>query len=262
MSAASRAPWLGLRTIELATCESTNDEAARLAANGAAHGTVVTALRQARGRGRQGRVWQAPASEGVFWSCVLRPALAPAAAAGLTLAAGVAACEAVRACGVAATLKWPNDVVVVDAGVVAKLGGILTESVTRGSALEYVVVGIGLNVTNAPVVEGARTTSIHQAGGRGSRAEVVARLRGSLEQWLDRYLEEGMAAISPTWQAMAERRCELRVGTGQAARVAELVGLADDGALMVAIDGVTTTIRAGEVELGRVTALGDATPLP
>lgn len=260
MTAAAGAPWLGLSTIELATCESTNDEAARLAALGAPHGTVVTALRQTRGRGRQGRAWQAPASEGVFWSCVLRPALAPAAAAGLTLAAGVAACEAVRTCGVAATLKWPNDVVVVQAGVAAKLGGILTESVTRGNALEYVVVGIGLNVAEAPVVEGARTTSIHQAGGQGSRAEVVARLRDSLAHWLERYLAAGMAAISPTWLAMAERRCELRVGTGQATRAAELVGLAADGALIVAIDGVATTIRAGEIALGPLTNSDAAAP--
>lgn len=260
MPADARALWLGQRTIELATCESTNDEAARLAAQGAAHGTVVTALRQTRGRGRQGRAWQAPASEGVFWSCVLRPALAPSAAAGLTLAAGVAACEAVRACGVAATLKWPNDVVVVQAGVAAKLGGILTESVTRGSALEYVVVGIGLNVADAPEVEGARTTSIQHAGGAGARAEVVARLRDSAAHWLERYLAAGMAAISPTWLAMAERRCELRVGLGEAARVAELIGLAADGGLVVAVDGVTTTIRTGEVDLGGLTSLGGALP--
>ena len=103
----------------LALTTSTNDDAARLADAGAPEGTWVVADAQSAGRGRLGRVWASPAGAGLYLSVVFRPDASSPGQAGdavmprLTLLAGVAVAEAIeRASGVAATLKWPNDVVV------------------------------------------------------------------------------------------------------------------------------------------------------
>lgn len=117
--------------------DSTNRVAAGLARAGAPDGLVVGADHQTRGRGRRGRTWESRPGSALLVSVVLRPV------PGLvTLAAGLAAADACQAvAGVAATLKWPNDILAGD----AKLGGVLSELV--GDA---VVVGLGVNLTWAP----------------------------------------------------------------------------------------------------------------
>ena len=103
--------WLGCQRIELAECGSTNDEAGRLARAGAKHGTVVIAHAQKAGRGRDGRVWES-AVGGLYLSAVLRPPLPLLDVPPMTLAIGIGVCDAARAAGAAAVLKWPNDVLV------------------------------------------------------------------------------------------------------------------------------------------------------
>jgi BirA family biotin operon repressor/biotin-[acetyl-CoA-carboxylase] ligase len=116
-----------------AEVDSTNRLAADLARAGAADGAVVGAEHQSAGRGRRGRIWEAEPGSSLLVSVVRRP-VPPL----VTLAAGVAAAEACEeVAGVAATLKWPNDVMTPE----GKVGGILSELV--GDA---VVVGLGLNV--------------------------------------------------------------------------------------------------------------------
>jgi BirA family biotin operon repressor/biotin-[acetyl-CoA-carboxylase] ligase len=120
---------------------STNERARDLAARGAPHGTLVTADEQSAGRGRQGRVWLAPAGRSLLCSVVIRepPRLLP-------LAAGAAVAEAIDAVAPAgatrASLKWPNDVLL-DA---RKVAGILVEGRPQE---RWAVVGIGINVAVA-----------------------------------------------------------------------------------------------------------------
>lgn len=112
------------------------DDARVLALDGAPAGTCVRADRQTKGRGREGREWVSPAG-GLWFSVVVRPR-ADAAWGVLPLAAGCAVAEALSAEGVAARIKWPNDVRVDG----RKIGGILVES---RSPL-FAVVGCGINV--------------------------------------------------------------------------------------------------------------------
>ncbi|HEV8055605.1 MAG TPA: biotin--[acetyl-CoA-carboxylase] ligase, partial [Nocardioidaceae bacterium] len=120
--------------------ESTNAEVAELALGGAGEGVVVVAEHQRGGRGRQGRVWQAPPRSGLAVSMLLRPdRVAAARWPWLPLLTGVAVAEAVRRCAdVEAVLKWPNDVLVGG----RKLAGILVERVEVGGRAAAVV-GIG-----------------------------------------------------------------------------------------------------------------------
>jgi BirA family biotin operon repressor/biotin-[acetyl-CoA-carboxylase] ligase len=229
--------WLGQRRIDLIECGSTNDEAAALARAGASHGTIVIAERQTAGRGRDGRTWQSPAG-GLYLSAVLRPALGPADVPPLTLAIGVAACDAARDVGAHAELKWPNDLYVGD----KKLAGILVEAQSHGTRLEAVIVGIGVNLATTPeLAPDARGAT---AIGKVDREHFIARLLARLEHWIDRYVAGGVAAIVPAWRDRMMHDLVLRAGE----LVGALAGIDDDGALLVRDDhGRVHRIRSGDV---------------
>jgi BirA family transcriptional regulator, biotin operon repressor / biotin---[acetyl-CoA-carboxylase] ligase len=237
--------WLGRERVHLPACGSTNDEAQRLAAAGAVHGTVVTADQQHAGRGRQGRAWHSPAGENLYLSCILRPALAPAAATAITLAAGLGVADAVQRAGAPAALKWPNDVLVHG----RKLSGILTEMSTRGEAVQHIVVGIGVNLDSRsfPPGLGDTATSLALLGVPVDRQGFVAQLLFDLESWFERFFAGGVAALADAWLARAERS---RVRATSRGRLVEgaIVGLDADGCLLVADDaGTRHRILAGDV---------------
>lgn len=134
-----------MNLLRLESCLSTNDEAKRLARDGAPAGTVVVAAEQTAGRGTRGRAWHSPPGLGLYLSIVLRPPIPDLA--GLPLRAAWAVRDAVRAAtGVAAEVEPPNDLVLGG----RKLGGILCESAFEGGRLEFAVVGIGLNLDHGP----------------------------------------------------------------------------------------------------------------
>ena len=160
--------WLGNPRIHIDCCASTNDEAARLARAGAAHGTVIIASKQTGGRGREGRPWASPEG-GLYLSAVLRPPLPLADVPPMTLAIGIAICDAVRAEGAPAVIKWPNDLLVDG----RKLAGVLVESHSQGGKLDAVIAGIGINLDRTP--ESVANTAIslnssRRAANRGSAA--------------------------------------------------------------------------------------------
>jgi BirA family biotin operon repressor/biotin-[acetyl-CoA-carboxylase] ligase len=131
--------------VRLASCLSTNDEAKRLARQGAPGGTAVVADEQTAGRGTRGRLWHSPPGLGLYLSIILRPPIPDLA--GLPLRAAVAVRDAVRdATGIAAEVKPPNDLVFGE----RKLGGILCESAFAGGEPEFAIVGVGLNVGHGP----------------------------------------------------------------------------------------------------------------
>jgi BirA family biotin operon repressor/biotin-[acetyl-CoA-carboxylase] ligase len=191
---------------------STNDTARDLVRDGAAHGTVVVADEQTRGRGTKGRSWHSPRGRGLYASFILRweGAADPGTAFPLLpLAAGLAAAEAVLdSSGVEARLKWPNDLV----HDRKKLGGILTEVVFRRGTPGYAIVGIGINVNHeaADFPDELRTvaTSIRLITGRpADREDLLGRLCRALDSWYNSLIQgkreliirgyEGRMAFSP-----------------------------------------------------------------
>ncbi len=125
---------------------STSDVCAARAKNSEAEGLAVLAYKQTAGRGSRGRSWQAPEGN-LNLSVLLRPAR-PAAEAGMAaLFAGIAVAEALEQFFLAPTmLKWPNDVLLDG----AKLAGILIDAAQNGPKLDWLVVGIGINLRHAP----------------------------------------------------------------------------------------------------------------
>lgn len=144
-----RTRLVGRELVLLSTTSSTNDEARRLAEQGAPEGTVVVADYQSSGRGRDQRRWQAPPGSSLLLSVLWRPTTPPEQLQQLTMVAGLAVADAVEAnTGIPVALKWPNDIIV----ACKKVGGILTEVSLSRRRVEHAVVGIGLNVNFDPAL--------------------------------------------------------------------------------------------------------------
>jgi BirA family biotin operon repressor/biotin-[acetyl-CoA-carboxylase] ligase len=231
---------------------STNDLALSMATRGEPEGAVVIADQQHAGRGRRGRDWFSPSGAGVYLSAIVRPHGAAASVPILTLAAGVAAAQAVRSVtALPVGLKWPNDLVI--GRPWRKLGGVLCETAGHGGRIEAVVVGIGINLleTAYPREIADRATSIDAELGRPvERAPVVVAILESLASVVDHFHAGRLGAICHEWRGFAA------TGLGGAAvrwvdRSGEHRGrardIADDGALIVESGGRIERLVAGEV---------------
>jgi BirA family biotin operon repressor/biotin-[acetyl-CoA-carboxylase] ligase len=231
---------------------STNDEAKRLAQAGAPEGLLVLADTQTAGRGRQGRPWLTPPGTALALSLVLRPALAAEHAARVTMLAGVAVCEALeQTAGVPAALKWPNDVLIDG----RKAGGILVESALSGTRLDYLVLGIGLNVSAAPPPEAVLFPATAVAAAAGRPVDRLALLRAILTRLAHHYPD--LAPTSPRLPAAWRSRL-LWLGERVVAQSPQghydgtVTGAADDGALLIRLDGgEVRRIVAGDVMVRR-----------
>lgn len=220
---------------------STNDEARRLGAEGAAHGTVVHADEQTAGRGRLARGWFSPPGN-LYMSILLRLDLPPARLAELSFLAAVAVADSVARLlpsRAEIRLKWPNDVLVGG----GKIAGILLEN-----AEGMTVLGIGLNVLRAPDTPGYRTATVVGAGGLatvdGARDLLLERLERLLSQWT----VDGFAPIRSAWMERAfPAGTRLRVNLREGAVEGGFAGLDQDGALLIMVDGATRRIVAGDV---------------
>lgn len=135
--------WIGAEIHYYDTIDSTNLEAKRLAEQGAPHGTLVVADCQNQGRGRRGRAWTEQKGTGIAMSLVLRPEIPVECSSMLTLVTALAVAEGIKdAAKVDVQIKWPNDIILHG----KKVCGILTELSAQMDELNYVIVGIGINV--------------------------------------------------------------------------------------------------------------------
>jgi BirA family biotin operon repressor/biotin-[acetyl-CoA-carboxylase] ligase len=224
----------------LGSVPSTNDSARALALDGAAHGTVVVAAEQTKGRGTKGRTWHSPAGLGLYASFILRgPGGGPLPFPHLlSLAAGLAASDAVReAAGFEPRLKWPNDVV--HDG--RKLGGILSEAVSGGESGAFAVVGIGLNVghdvADFPDDIRSASTSVRLVAGRSIPMEaLLAALCRALDRWYNVLARGARAEILRSFEARSAFAPgqALRLETAEGAFEAGYRGLDAEGRLVVA----------------------------
>jgi BirA family transcriptional regulator, biotin operon repressor / biotin---[acetyl-CoA-carboxylase] ligase len=247
--------WLGHTVVVEPVTASTNDEARRLAEAGAKTGVVVIAERQERGRGRQGRRWQSPGGVNLLFSVLLRePDLGPVAGL-VTLAAGLAVARAVAGhCGLPARIKWPNDVRIGG----RKLCGILAEA--GGShRVEYIVVGIGLNVNvvreDLPAELQDLATSLRMETNRPwRRAEVFRAVMAELETVLSELKDGGVERVLSSWKVYDEvLGHRVRAETPGGVFHGLAIDLRPDGALI---------LRDEATGREQAVVAGDVTPMP
>ncbi|HTJ91100.1 MAG TPA: biotin--[acetyl-CoA-carboxylase] ligase [Acidocella sp.] len=223
---------------------STSDECVARAKAGAAAGLAVQARRQLAGRGSRGRAWTAPEGN-LNLSVLLRPGR-PAAAAGLfSLLAGIAVAEALAPRSqTAPMLKWPNDVLLDG----AKLAGILIDAMPDGERLDWLVIGIGVNLAVAPEIAGRRTTSLRAHGGNLSADDAADAILAGLSAWHD----APGARIREAWLARAHP-----VGTPLTVRGARgelhgsFAGLSETGELLLRDKDRIEPISTGDILLGQ-----------
>lgn len=230
---------------------STNDVAKEIAKAGAPHGTAVIAGQQTGGRGRMGRSFSSPAGMGVYLSVILRPQCQAEKLMHLTCAAGTLMCDALQnALGIRPKLKWINDLILDD----KKLGGILTElSLGKDGAVEYAVVGIGINCNQLeadfPPELQKTAVSLRMHTGKHTdpamlsafmlKALFTADLTGNAAALMDAYRKDCITLGLP-----------ITVLQTPAAYPATALDITDDGALLVQTqDGTIRKIQSGEVSI-------------
>jgi BirA family biotin operon repressor/biotin-[acetyl-CoA-carboxylase] ligase len=240
----------GLRFFE--TVGSTNDEALAWAASDASDAALVVADTQSSGRGRDGRKWISQPGAGLAFSLILRPTQAERELVGRFAGlASLALVEALARRGLAAEVKWPNDVLIGR----RKVAGVLVEAVWTGADVESLVIGMGVNVAPGSLPPAAElnfpATCVETELGRPViRYALLRELLNSLLQLRTELVSDTFLA---RWeQALAFRGEQVLIWQGRETQAftAELIGLDRDGSLSVRLGtGETRRIHFGEVHV-------------
>lgn len=240
--------FVGQEIVYLEKVGSTNEVAKGLVDKGAPEGTLVIAEEQTTGRGRRGRRWVAPAGTSLLFSLLLYPDLTLEEVPRLTMVASLAAAEAIESVtGLPVRFKWPNDILIRD----KKAGGVLTEVGVTGERLDYVVVGVGLNVNWDPseVVElaGKATSLSEELGREVSRLDLLQRLLLHMEKGYLR-LQEGYSPHQVFTSRLANLGHKAKVVTPEGEVEGVVEGVDAQGALLLRKDdGTRVRVTMGEV---------------
>ena len=237
------------RLLRCGEVDSTSDEAKKLAEAGEAHGVVVWATSQRQGRGRRGNAWQSPPGN-LYVSLLLRPDRTPADALQLSFVTALALADSIAAIvpkdGVV-TCKWPNDVFLNH----RKVAGLLLESSTGESgALDWLVIGLGLNIISAPGDLACPATSLHDEGCAGLTAGyLLTAFCACFSVRYDDWLGRGFAPQREAWLQIAEGiGGPVTVNLEGESFVGRFVDIDETGALIVEIPGSgRRVVTSGEV---------------
>lgn len=244
--------WAGKKVVFFKETDSTNMQAKSGGEKGDPHGTLFVAESQKEGRGRRGRSWESPAGESIYMSLLLRPELPPVKAPMLTLVMALAVARAIREqTGAEALIKWPNDIVVGG----KKLCGILTEMSTEMTYINYVVIGVGMNVNQNQFSEELkeRATSLKLEEGRAfQRSAIIASVLERFESYYEQLLKDGnLAGLQSSYnELLVNRGRQVQILEPKNHYEAHASGINEAGELVVTMeDGSVRNIFAGEVSV-------------
>jgi BirA family biotin operon repressor/biotin-[acetyl-CoA-carboxylase] ligase len=233
--------------------DSTNTRARDFAEKKYPEGTLVIAESQTAGRGRMGRSWHSPAGMGICMSIILRPQLSPGDAPLITLMTAVAVAETlISLLQLHVRIKWPNDILVSD----KKIAGILTEMSAAKNAIEYVIMGLGMNV-NTPFeilpddISTIATSVLIETGKTFERAEIVRTFLKLFEHYYQVLLRSGSEQILPRWKKysgiIGQR---IKVDAISNTFVGKVIDIDRSGALLLEDEkGNVQSIIAGDVSI-------------
>ena len=243
----------GQQVIYREKVSSTNELAKELAQKGAAQGTVVIAEEQTGGKGRLGRVWYSPPGQGLWFSVILRPEISPVDASKLTLISAVGVARTIRELTrIPAGIKWPNDVLIDQ----RKVCGILLEMSAEIDKINYIVVGVGVNVNldeaKIPAeIDGVAISLAEQEKLKVTRVELLAALLNNLDNLYQEFLAGKFSEILTSWKEMSVTLNRwVRVISGSETEEGIAFDLDDDGALiLMKDDGSVKRILSGDVSV-------------
>ncbi|MEI6638645.1 MAG: biotin--[acetyl-CoA-carboxylase] ligase [Chlorobium sp.] len=236
-----------------ALATSTNMLAKALAVEGAPEGSVVVADAQSGGKGRMGRTWISPPAVNLYFSLILRPAVPSIRVPQLTLLLAVALRRALTELspGLAALIKWPNDILVNG----KKLCGILCEMQSEPEMTHFVVAGIGINVNQSempPELKECATSLFLERGQLFSRPQLLALVLNHVEPLYDEWLhQDDLAFMLPSLEQYSLLQSK-EVFIDQRNRILKgtVTGIAKGGELQLqGGDGETILVSSGEAHL-------------
>lgn len=242
---------IGTNVVCFDEVDSTNEVCKKMASDGLAEGSVIVAECQNGGKGRLGRKWVSQKGDGVWMSILLKPDVSPAGISSITLAAGLAVCLTLRNdFGIHAEIKWPNDILLNN----KKICGILTEMSGQIAKVDYVVVGIGINVNNAAFPEAIKNTatSIYiETGKKLKRSEIAKNVLKNFDSVYKRFRNGGFMCIKHDYEDMCLNiGKKVRVIKPSGSFEATAMGVNDNGELVIMKEnGETTTVFSGEVSI-------------
>lgn len=245
--------YIGKNIMYFQTIDSTNNKAKELALNNAPNGTVVISEEQTLARGRLGRNWASPRFKGIWLSIILRPDTDPMNVPKITQIGAAAVIKSLHKLGIKGYVKWPNDIIISQ----KKVCGILTEMSGELNKVNYVVIGIGINV-NIDILdfpeelrEIATSLSI-ETEQYIKRKELVSNLLNNFEILYDEF--EKNNSIKTSISVCRENSIligkEVKIINRGKERIAKAIDLNDDGELIVQHnDGDVEKIISGEISV-------------
>lgn len=228
--------FMGKNLHYLDSVDSTQKVAQKLAYENADEGTVVIAEEQTAGRGRMDRKWHSPKYTGIWMSMILRPSLPIPKAPQLTLIAAVSVVQAIEeVTGLLPEIKWPNDILIGG----KKVTGILTELQAEADRINFILIGIGINVNTRkeefPQELDATASSLAiEKGEAVDRERLIRNVLEKLEKLYVLYLDKGFLPIKLLWESYAisiGKRMTARTLSGEIKGKA--IGITEDGVLLI-----------------------------
>lgn len=237
--------------IYLDEVDSTNNYAKLVAERGAKNQTLVVSDTQTAGKGRRGRNFISPNGVSIFMTLLLRPEILPQKASQITIVAAMAVRDGImKSTGMDCNIKWPNDIICGG----KKLCGILTEMSCEMQSVNYVVVGIGINVNNTVFpedIEKVATSIKLETGVDTQRSGLIASVMEAFDKYYTLFLKTGdLSLIKGKYNKhLINAGKTVNVISTNGSYEAIAIEMDDDGELIVKKDGVLTKVLSGEVSV-------------
>ena len=243
--------WVGTEICYFDVTGSTNTQAKSLGEGDAPNGTLVVAGKQESGRGRRGRSFESPAGTGIFMTLLLRPEIEPQNASMLTLVSALAVAKGIEyMVDLPVQIKWPNDIVING----KKVCGILTEMSAQMDYVNYIVIGIGINVGNEEFPEEIKdvATSIYlESGKHVNRAMLIEKIWEEFEDYYELYEKtQDLSSLVKEYDSyLVNRGQKVRVLDSKEPYEGKAMGITDRGELIVDTWEARRLVSAGEVSV-------------
>lgn len=243
--------YIGRKYIYYDTVDSTNIQCKKQCNDKAIEGITIVSEEQSDGRGRLGRQWESPKSTGIWTTIGLTPRVLPEMASKITIIAAAAVYKALKELNIDCGIKWPNDIVING----KKICGILTEMNTKENEINYVVVGIGINVNMDcfPEELKEKATSLKkELGYKVDRAKLLGNVLNYFEKYYDLFKDTGDISLvnEVCKQGSVIIDKDVRLIMGNEVKLGRVLDIDEDGQLIVRYeDNSIHKVFSGEVSV-------------
>ncbi|WP_058486500.1 biotin--[acetyl-CoA-carboxylase] ligase [Defluviitalea phaphyphila] len=244
--------YLGKDIYHYYQIDSTNKEAKKMAVNGAKEGTIIISEEQTLGKGRLGRGWISPPRLGIWMSIILRPLVSPLDASKITILGGLSVCKAIeKVTGLDVKIKWPNDIVINK----KKVCGILTEMSAEMEKIDYIILGIGVNVNNENFPEDLKdkASSLKIEGNKKyNRKEIVQEIIMQFEKYYEIFIrDKNLNKFLEEYKDYClTLNKDVKINSNKESFVGKAIDISEEGELIVQKeDGEIITVFSGEVSV-------------